>query len=317
MWHLSDINNRNVSRYINLFFDNILNKRNEIFSNGLLKNKCNCSKCDNIELINYLQEDKIKKLLKEKTDTLLLDKNIMKKIINHKKTINNKKLCKNCIKEMFNYKKFISSNKIISYEIAKMIGVNTCVYCNRQYIFTVCTEKEKIVRPEFDHYLPKSKYPFLALSLYNLIPSCHLCNSNCKGTKKLPEDMNPYLTKKDIDYFRFSYKPDRYGYPESIKIRNIEKTRRAKIKKLLDCFKIKEIYNYHTKLELSELYLFATKYSDTYLKNILYSVGIKLNISQEEAYRILFGSELLDEKDNDRPLSKFKRDILKELKIID
>ena len=34
---------------------------------------------------------------------------------------------------------------------------------------------------------------------------------------------------------------------------------------------------------------------------------------QEEAYRVLFGTELFKDKDNDRPLSKFKRDILIEL----
>ncbi|KAA6326870.1 hypothetical protein EZS27_024077 [termite gut metagenome] len=69
-------------------------------------------------------------------------------------------------------------------------------------------------------------------------------------------------------------------------------------------------------MELNELYNFATKYSDTYLRGILSKIGLDLHVSQEEAYRILFGTELLEDKDNDRPLSKFKRDILKELKII-
>lgn len=38
-------------------------------------------------------------------------------------------------------------------------------------------------REAFDHYLPKSKYPFNSVNLKNLAPSCHKCNSGNKGDK--------------------------------------------------------------------------------------------------------------------------------------
>lgn len=38
-------------------------------------------------------------------------------------------------------------------------------------------------REPYDHYLPKSKYPFLSVNFKNLVPLCHKCNSDRKGTK--------------------------------------------------------------------------------------------------------------------------------------
>lgn len=45
-----------------------------------------------------------------------------------------------------------------------------------------------------DHYYDKGKYPYLALSFYNLIPSCNICNSKFKTTidfKEIPH-LHPY-----------------------------------------------------------------------------------------------------------------------------
>lgn len=38
-------------------------------------------------------------------------------------------------------------------------------------------------REAFDHYLPKSKYPFNSVNLKNLAPSCYKCNSGNKRDK--------------------------------------------------------------------------------------------------------------------------------------
>lgn len=57
--------------------------------------------------------------------------------------------------------------------ILKKLDIQTCPYCNRQYIITL---RDKKVRPQFDHYYSKSDYPYLALSIFNLIPCCSICN---------------------------------------------------------------------------------------------------------------------------------------------
>ena len=42
----------------------------------------------------------------------------------------------------------------------KKIGVEICPYCNRSFIYTT---PKKGTRPQYDHYYPKSKYPYLDL----------------------------------------------------------------------------------------------------------------------------------------------------------
>ncbi|WP_435522677.1 HNH endonuclease [Chryseobacterium indoltheticum] len=65
--------------------------------------------------------------------------------------------------------------------LSEKMNVRVCPYCNHNYIFTLNVAESKsenkiTSKPHFDHYLPKSKYPILSLSLYNLIPSCSVCN---------------------------------------------------------------------------------------------------------------------------------------------
>ncbi len=57
-----------------------------------------------------------------------------------------------------------------------------CPYCNAEtiYAFTIKGGKAKVLKSAFDHYFPRSRYPFLGLSLYNLIPACTRCNSSLK-----------------------------------------------------------------------------------------------------------------------------------------
>lgn len=65
-----------------------------------------------------------------------------------------------------------------AYGLAKKLNVNVCPYCNQLPTYTIGTSLKKGVRPEFDHFLDKVRFPYLALSIYNLVPSCHICNSN-------------------------------------------------------------------------------------------------------------------------------------------
>lgn len=61
------------------------------------------------------------------------------------------------------------------------LSLRICPYCGRQFIYAV-EENGTTVKPQIDHFLPKRKYPFLALSFFNLIPVCNTCNMiGCKG----------------------------------------------------------------------------------------------------------------------------------------
>lgn len=74
-------------------------------------------------------------------------------------------------------------------------GLLICPYCGMEYIKPTNRSKKQI-----DHFLPKRKYPFLALCYYNLIPSCDTCNESPNKGQKNPIDkalegkniMHPY-----------------------------------------------------------------------------------------------------------------------------
>ena len=69
----------------------------------------------------------------------------------------------------------------------KKLGIKSCVYCNAQYAISAKRGKTDAgyrYRATFtiDHYWPKSKYPYLATSFFNLYPACATCNQT-KSTR--------------------------------------------------------------------------------------------------------------------------------------
>ena len=230
--------------------------------------------------------------------------------------INSSKSIKAGISYVFNYDIFISkkSKKYDAYNLADSLDIRTCTYCNRNYTNTVIRSNgKKITRPQFDHFMDKGTNPLLAISFFNLIPSCSICNSGIKGTKamNLREYLHPYLDN-DIDNIRFTYRlsKDKHGHRIVIKTPDT-----SKAKKTVELFALEEIYNSHTG-ELLDLLQTKQHFSEKYL-SILDSNLLKgVIVSKEEMYRIVFGTEFHSENFINRPFSKFKNDILKELGII-
>ena len=222
------------------------------------------------------------------------------------------------IRKIFNYKNFTTKKKkeYDAYDLAKNLDIPTCPYCNRTYTKTVITKnREKIIRPEFDHWFPKNQYPLLALSFYNLIPSCHICNSNLKGKIKpdLKYHFHPY---NPINNFHpiFSYELKDY---DSYKIKfgfRGEFDEKEKFEESLKIFQLENIYQAHED-EVKDLIKIRQAYSDKYIE-ILNDSLKGVNLSKEEVYRLAFGVHYEEDKFDRRPLSKLKKDILTELGII-
>ena len=93
-------------------------------------------------------------------------------------------------------------DKIDKLKFIQKIALGSCPYCNRNYIFSI--NKKSSVKAEIDHFYPKSIYPYLAISYFNLIPSCPTCNGfgakEGKDTFYSYPITNPYeLKQKYID----------------------------------------------------------------------------------------------------------------------
>ena len=221
------------------------------------------------------------------------------------------------IEYVFNYKIFIShaESRFDAYQLAESLDIRTCTYCNRNYTNTVIKKDgKKLTRPQYDHYFDKANHPILAISFYNLIPSCSICNSSIKGTQKmtLNDYTHPYLdnTLSDI---RFTYKYSNKS-KNGLQVKVVSPDL-SKEKNTVEAFAIEEVYNSHTG-ELLDLLRTKQYFSDRYLSILKSNMLKDVIVSKEDLYRIVFGTEYDETNFINRPFSKFKSDILKELGII-
>ncbi len=226
----------------------------------------------------------------------------------------------NPIKDIFDYKKILSNSSSKSYWLSKKIGTHTCVYCNRLYANTIevgngSNDEKRIARPTFDHWFSKSKHPILALSFYNLIPSCSVCNSSIKGALEFDRSthLHPYEEdKRDVFYFSYDYKTFN---DSQVIIKNFEKLN-DKVKRTINDFKLVEVYNSHSDKELKDLLELRLKYSKSYIDTLL-NKTFKGITNEAEVYRMVFGIEITEKDYHKRPFSKFKKDIIDKLLSVD
>lgn len=283
-------------------------------------------------LVHPVETETLKQLLIAKpSDAHALNERLMKKLVDGYSEAN---LTQNTLPKkyrrrlrtlicIFDYDGAIGNSKSKSYWLAKHIGRNSCTYCNRQYTLTVSGKNndERITRPAFDHWFPKSRFPLLSLNLYNLIPCCAVCNSGAKGDKvfQLTKFVHPYEQKDDDPKFKFVPAIADKNKGEWTVVLDRDKVAHPEVDNTIKAFELDEIYNMHGPLEVKEMMEFAQAYSNTYLLQIYNQMKKDFGavaFSQEDVYRILFGTESVPAKFLDRPLSKMKHDILEYLGII-
>jgi len=118
-------------------------------------------------------------------------------------------------KSIFNYTAFRASESCK--DLFTEIGFNsvTCPYCNDNKMKIVkiknnsSTKTKQRAYLDLDHFYPKSQNPFLAVSFFNLIPTCHDCNSSDKRDKPftIETHIHPYLEAFENFYkFKISLK---------------------------------------------------------------------------------------------------------------
>lgn len=217
-------------------------------------------------------------------------------------------------------KLFVSSGyedffyKKLNYRLAEWLDKHTCTYCNRQYVFVMRKpDGKKGMVPQFDHWFSKTDHPLMALSFYNLIPSCSICNSSIKSSAKfsLNDHLHPYVDKEISKLFKFSFIATS---PSSYEVSfDVIDSSNPKIKRSLDDLETKLLYKGHSEKELQDLINLRYKYSDNYLDIVLNKTFNGFEVSKAEKYRMIFGVELEDENYHKRPFSKFKNDIINQL----
>lgn len=226
------------------------------------------------------------------------------------------------LSRVFNYKRFTNKNATdyCGYDLAKKLNVKTCPYCNRNYTVTVAEGISRTVRPDFDHFFPKSQYPLLALSFYNLIPSCLICNRTIKNQAKIVygKYIHPYEegfgAALKINFFPEDVDSSlglKTNYTILTMPNPLEPIKSEKCEDSFYLFKLKEIYKESHSGEIADIirkhYVSNGKYLEV-LKNAFPALG-----TIDELYRIGFGGYYSEDDFDKRPLSKLTKDVVEQL----
>ena len=199
-------------------------------------------------------------------------------------------------------------------DFIKNIGSDTCLYCNRNYIFTL--NRIDKIKPEIDHFYPKSLYPFLGLSYYNLVPSCETCNGvNAKKDQdpRVSGLINPYLIKETD--FKFTYSIASIAVVNPLSDLNSVRVKfKSKLQAHLDVFKLDKLYERHTDHVLELILKSKLKYTEHYRKYL--KAYKELKFSDQEINRMIIGNYSTADEIHKRPLAKLYQDIAQELGLI-
>jgi hypothetical protein len=298
--------NRNIEKK---FKENIL----DIFKNNrLIKKENKKIKFDiSINDINNLLKKKLGKFDKNISLELLILANIeylysLVEYINNNKYITQ---LSNIEKEYF----FTLYSRLKKAEFIQSLDIKACPYCNRNYIFNFAKNSSQNATAQLDHFFDKSTYPYLAISLYNLVPSCSTCNQR-KSNKNI-KLIHPYQESLDdlikfelkINSVDFYYKENAFEI-EPIVINDIDNISKNNI----ETFNLKQLYNNHKDI-IVEILKRKEIYPDSRIDELYKEFGGKLFNSKDELIGLIH-CNYIDKKDiNKRPLSKLTKDILEQI----
>lgn len=215
-------------------------------------------------------------------------------------------------------------------ELIDDVNADVCPYCNRTFIKHVSGKKadsdgsviDVDIKAQLDHFYDKDKYPYLAVSRYNLVPCCPTCNGiGGKYMDDVAETgiVNPFALR---DSKGLTFKID-VGDSGLMTMSKLEKDIKIKIDypagsamdKNVNTFNMQMLYDCHKDYaaELYKIHLFRqTQAYRDFIKKL--TDNPSSGICQEDVYRIMTGTYEDDHDFNKRPLAKFSNDILEDLK---
>ena len=261
-----------------------------------------------------LAEERVKKLLL--ADRKDLEQYIVKLGRYDPKKRREKDASQYLLDRVFQYKTY--ANRKVVCEILRKMDVPVCPYCNRQFIFTLASGR---VRPQLDHFFPKNIYPYLALSLYNMVPSCSTCNM---AQSVLDTQIKPILYPFDEEFgyaAQFNIRMERTGNFAQImqgisdqfviQLDDTSHPKEAAINEQWKSLHLEELYTEHKEYVMDIL---KSKYVNTSKRiNEIRKTFPKLFNSDGEVKNMLYMTDIRKECWGKRPLSKLTHDIDQQL----
>jgi hypothetical protein len=229
--------------------------------------------------------------------------------------------------ELFGYTSRFRSAQNRGVWFASQMNIKVCPYCNSQYTLVVNrTNKGMLAKFQFDHFFPLEKFPYLSVSLFNIIPSCAACNHKKSKTHlQIKKAYHPYHNSiGEFAEFKVNFpgNVEKLSFPQllsmdidKIVIRFASKFKETKqiIEDYDILFDISSAYARHK--DIAHIIMIqSTLRNRYYQKSIMKIKGLFPDEGTMLKY-ILGGS--LDTADTlNKPLSKFTQDIARKLKLI-
>lgn len=222
------------------------------------------------------------------------------------------------VEKAFDYSVFRKSAKASWY--AEKFEIKACLYCNAQFTLAIGKDgtKKKLLF-QLDHFYDKSTYPFLSLTLGNLVPACSSCNIAKSNTPfSLLTHVHPFHEDANtmFDFFIDEEKALEYllGNRDYKLLTPKVKIVNPKFTSQKNIFSIEAIYQKHSDV-VEELILKSLYYNKSKRAELRKEFN-DLNLSTSLIDRFVLGNYSLDSEINKRPLAKMSMDIGKQLKII-
>lgn len=185
-------------------------------------------------------------------------------------------------------------------------NLNVCPYCNRNFINPIYKENSvgsdnKNQSPDIEHFFPKSIYPFLSLSISNLLPSCAFCNKIKSDVDTFQHNcLSPYEIKNSDFRFDFTLDTDQVK-----KVKLISKTG-CKNSEILH---LESLYNEVHSKYINDMFGDVLKYPKSY-----YEKSMKNFKLTESEYKKVFRNYSKEKDFNKHPLSKMTKDLYNQIK---
>ena len=221
---------------------------------------------------------------------------------------------KSQLESIFNYDGYDDKIARFFVDHADDLNLHSCFYCETAYVnaYTVSGINKKHF--DVDHVLPKKKCPLLALSLFNFVPSCQVCNSRIKKANPIGtsaserEVLSPTSSKYHFeDNVRFRLRPLKRGvrkFAANPTLFKIKVKAKYPYDQEVAFFHLEERYEYH-KMEALRLKDLKAQYPRAHTKKIAKLLGRSVKDVEEDIFHKKFLETF------DRCFRKFTLDILK------
>lgn len=220
--------------------------------------------------------------------------------------------------DYFTNKGYENTKQNITYSsryLAEKLDVFTCPYCNENftYSFTYKRGVTPVRRTfEWDHIYSKTDYPFLAISFYNLVPCCKVCN-HIKSAQN-QNYFNPHLNVNINDSYFFLLNPTGAGFIADnskfeLNLVLVKTKYKDEFKDSMTTIGLVDRYRSHKEI-IKDILNKQRMYPLGYIKSISNQMALANSPSLSQLRSTLYGTNFNHQYYYKRPFSKLTFDIL-------